>query len=194
MKIAISVPHTGVIKTKTAFSLIRMLKKFPYDYCFMESEGSILHLNRERLAQGAIENECTHLLFVDSDMIFPEDALLKLLGRNKDIIGTTCNSRGLGVFCGYSPVATHKIEDKEEVIDEKHGELLKCAAVGTGFMLIKTKVFKNLKQPWFFWESNEKGELITGEDVWFCRLARKAGFDIWCDMSIKMGHIGDYIY
>ena len=194
IKLAICTPHTGTIKTKTTFSLIRMLKKFPHDYNFLEVEGSVLHHNREYLAQTAIELKSTHLLFVDSDMVFPEDALSRLLSRDKDIIGSTANGRGMGVFAGFAPTTTHKIKDGEITINEKHGDLLKCTGVGTGFMLIRIEVFKKLKQPWFFWESNEKGELVTGEDMWFCRKARESGFDIWCDTSIKMGHIGDYIY
>lgn len=186
--IAICIPHTGTIKTKTVFSLIRMLKNFPLEYRFLEVEGSVLHINRERLVQKAIELGATHILFVDSDMIFPENALSKLLSHDKDIIGTTYHTKGL------EKIVTHKIQDKEISINEWHGELLKCTGVGTGFIFIKTEVFKKLKQPWFFWESNEKGELVTGEDVWFCRKAREAGYDIWCDISITMGHIGNYIF
>lgn len=35
---------------------------------------------------------------------------------------------------------------------------------------------------------------ILGEDYHFCRLARKAGFKLWCDMTAIVGHIGDAVY
>ena len=30
----------------------------------------------------------------------------------------------------------------------------------------------------------------TGEDVTFCYKAKKAGFEVWMDTSIKLGHLG----
>jgi len=36
--------------------------------------------------------------------------------------------------------------------------------------------------------------MLLGEDVYFFRKAKKAGFNVYCDFSIKIGHIGDYIY
>lgn len=188
MKIFIAVPTTGTVKTKTFFSIVRMLRERTFDYMIGTKESSILHYNREHLAKQAMENECSHILFIDSDMYFEADAVERLLARNKDIIGVPYNARK------HPLITTIKIHAEDGIIEEYDGELLKCAAVGMGFMLIKTEVLKNMNQPWFFWETNDKGEVVMGEDSWFCRKARQAGYDIWCDMSIKIGHIGDYIY
>src|SRR3990167_457179 len=43
-------------------------------------------------------------------------------------------------------------------------------------------------------ESNDKGELVCGEDMWFCRKAIKAGYDIWADSTVKVGHLGEFEY
>ena len=32
-----------------------------------------------------------------------------------------------------------------------------------------------------------------GEDVAFCWRARQCGYDIWCDSSIELGHVGNCI-
>lgn len=188
--VLIALPTTGVVKTKTVFSLLRMLKQHPVNFSIATKESSILHWSREHLVKQALAGGCTHILFVDSDMFFEADSLDKLLKRDKDIIGAPYNLRQLPL------VSTLKVhaEDGNMIDEEVEPGLKKVAAVGTGFLLIKTDVFKDLKQPWFFWESDENGEVVTGEDSWFCRLARQAGYDIYADLTVNIAHVGDYLY
>ena len=177
------------MKVQTFFSIVRMIKTFPFDWTLITKEGSIVHWNRESIVKRAIEEKCSHVLFVDTDMVFEADAAERLLKRDKDIIGVDCNTRKLPT------VSTLKIHDENgDIINEEKDGLLKCAGVGTGFMLIKSSVFEKLSHPWFMFESDDRGEVKYGEDMWFARLARKAGFEIFADLTIKVGHIGDYIY
>ena len=180
MKLAIGIPNTGIIKAQTAFALIRTLKSFPHNYDILFKEGSILHHNRETLVKVAIELKCTHLLFLDSDMYFEKDAILRLIKRKKDIIGANYYRRTLPLI--------------DTVIAPKKKGLTTCDSIGTGFMLINLNVFKKLSEPWFFWETNSNGDMVMSEDFWFCRKARKAGYKIWCDLTIPIRHIGDYYY
>ena len=182
MKLAVATPSTGTIKTKTVGSLIAMCKNLPFEYYFLSHEGSIIHHMRERLVKKAIELECTHLLFVDSDMQFEKDAVMRLIERDKDILGADYNRRKL------------PLESTAVLLGDGEGDLREAVSVGTGFMLIKLSIFDFLPEPWFFWESNQSGELVTGEDYWFCRLARKHGFEVWADLSVKVLHCGDYLY
>ena len=91
MKIAIGITTAGFIKSRTAFSLLNMLKGMDYEPLF--KEGPNQPLNREIIAETAIMLNCSHLLFVDSDMVFDKDALNRLLKRDKDIIGVHYNMR-----------------------------------------------------------------------------------------------------
>ena len=65
---------------------------------------------------------------------------------------------------------------------------------GFGWLLIKKGVFENEKMPypWFAPKMQvfESGEVqdMCGEDVSFCLDAKEAGFDIWCDPRIRVGH------
>ena len=181
IKLGIGIPHVGTIKAQTAFSLFAALKDFPHDYNVFMKEGC-LHISRQEIVEKAIEKECTHLLFVDSDMSFPKDAVVRLIERKKDIVGAHYNRRK---FPPTSTVVNPK--------DPNEG-LTTCDSVATGFMLIKLDVFKKLSKPWFFWGLDENGKTVTGEDYFFCSLAREAGFEVWCDFSIEVGHVGDYIY
>lgn len=178
IKLAIAIPNTGTIKAQTAFALCRMLKDFPYDYDVLFHEGSMLHVMRERLMQKALDLKCTHLLFVDSDMSFEKDAVTRLLKRKKEVIGVSYNKRKLPVETTIQGPAKWP-----------NTTITSADSVGTGFMLIDLKIIKDLKKPWFFWGQN--GE---SEDFWFCRLAREAGFKVWVDLTIPVGHIGDYVF
>ena len=190
IKLAIGMVSAGSVKTKTVFALCRMIKSLKYDFNFIIKEGAILHWNREHIVKAAIENNCTHLLFVDTDMYFEPDAIHRLLAREKDIVGVHSHAKTIS---STTTVHMDAIKKSRIKIDHPDG-FLTCDAVGTGFMLINLDVFKHISEPWFFWESNDKGELVTGEDYWFCEKARKAGFDVWVDLTIPIKHIGDYFY
>ena len=59
-------------------------------------------------------------------------------------------------------------------------------------MLIRADVFKKLGYPWFQIHYLPSAKMWAGEDMFFCELARKAGFDIWIDhdTSQLIGHTG----
>ena len=65
---------------------------------------------------------------------------------------------------------------------------------GFGWVLIKNGVFENeqMKYPWFAPKMQvfESGAVqdMCGEDVSFCLDAIEAGFEIWCDPRIRVGH------
>lgn len=181
---------TGTIKSQTAFALFRMMHHLPFEYDFFLKEGCIIHYNRETLVKQAIKSGCTHILFVDSDMFFEADAVIRMLEKKKDIIGAHYNRRQL------PPVTTVKIE-KERWANMKRDNpegYLTCEAVGAGFLLINLDVFKKIKEPWFFWKTNDKGDVVMGEDHWFCEKAKEAGYEIWADLTTPVKHIGDFSF
>ena len=63
---------------------------------------------------------------------------------------------------------------------------------GFGWVLIKKGVFENLEYPWFAPKMQvfESGNVqdMCGEDVSFCLDAKEAGYEIWCDPRIRVGH------
>lgn len=186
IKLAIGMITAGSVKADTVFCLFRMFKALPFECIFIFKEGCLIHWNREHIAKTALKEGCTHLLFIDSDMHFEADAVLKLLERNKDIVGVHYNLRKF-------PLTTTVHMDLEKKKNLKES-FTTCDSVAAGFMLIRTDVFRKLDEPWFFFESNQRGEVKTGEDYWFCRKAREAGYDIWVDLTVPVTHIGNYFY
>lgn len=183
MKLAIAIPHTGNLKPQMVYSLLGLVKSLKCEYLTLLQEGSILHAQRENLVKKALELKCTHLLFIDSDMVFEKDAFERLMKRKKDIVGVTYNVRRLPL---------QKIQWK--AIGKPKRDFYEVEAVPAGFMLIDLNILKNLLHPWFFWEVDELGNPVTGEDCWFCTRAREKGYKVWVDLSLKIGHVGDNIF
>jgi hypothetical protein len=62
------------------------------------------------------------------------------------------------------------------------GHLQKVDATGGGAMLIRKEVFDKIQPPWF------EPEFDLGTDIQICKKVAEAGFTIWCDTSVQIGH------
>ncbi len=185
MKIAICIPTNRTIKGKTANSVLRLIAHSKFDYeILVSTRGYNTSENRNWLASQAVKRDCHRLFFVDDDMILPEDTLDRLLATDKDIIGAVYNTK----YEIQTPVIEYLIGDDEKLLKEK--EIFKCGAIGTGCLLIATRVFRKIPPIWFNYEWNDNGSVKMSHDWYFCYKARKCGYDIWADSSIPVGHIG----
>jgi hypothetical protein len=159
----------------------------------MATEGYTIAENRNMLAAKSIQNNCTHLLMIDDDMIFPENALEVLLFREKEIIAINYHPRQINT--GY--MVWRKGDDKLKKIPENElpGEPFECEEIGFGTVLINTDLFHKVERPWFDWEIYDTGMIKTGEDAYFCHKVRDLDIDVWCDPTIKpTGHVGKWVF
>ena len=184
-KIAIGMACNRQIQAKTVTSLLELITHSEYElYFVIGAEGYTISENRSYVVAQARQNKCTHLLFIDDDMIFPPDTLERLMKHEKEIIGTLYHSRKLPL----TPTVT-LLEGTE-----MPKELFKAKAVATGVMLINLDIFNKIDKPYFNTEVHENGFTLMGEDYWFCRQAERKGIDIYCDPTITIKHIGNYNY
>ena len=75
----------------------------------------------------------------------------------------------------------------EEYPDYPKDSVFEVAGCGFGCVITKTTVFLDLLLNGKALFAPERG---FGEDISFCIRARELGHKIWCDSSIKCGHIG----
>ena len=148
--------------------------------------------NRTWLVNEAIKNGGTHILFVDSDMIFPDDTIPRLLAHKKEIVGCQYNKREFPLVKVSKPM---KEESDTELYEAKHN--------GLGVTLIDLSIFKDPKfgigvdgkrSAWFSFGRDSEGALVMGEDAWFANVARDAGYSTWIDPTFKVLHCGEYLY
>jgi len=201
MKVAICVPCRDTVMTGFAFDLAKLCAYEGVTRCakggslmIYQVPGTLIFNQRERLAEEAIKDGADAILWVDSDMRFPKDALEILLSRDLPIVGVNATTRRF-------PVVPTALD-----IDPETGDLVKVQSkgktgleqvmgVGFGMVLIKKEVFLAAQKPWFWFEQTDKGGTI-GEDIYFCAKAFDAGYQtvIDHDLSMHIRHIGTYEY
>lgn len=188
----------GTVQVNTVYSLIALLSTTRLPLTFSVRIGGYKPHSLNELVQEAQETGATHLLNIDTDMVFPPDVVDKLFAAKKDIVGVNYHQRG-NHLDQEGPPSTIKFPGNEKngyrTVLEKDfpKELFECAAVGLGITLIDLKVFDKLPKPYFKTKESKSGEHRT-EDIVFCQDARKAGFEVWCDPTIEVKHIGQYLY
>lgn len=150
-------------------------------------KSSIVAQARNNGVEHAREFGADYLLFLDSDMVFPPTVLLRLVLHRKDIVGATYTRR----VAPFDALGS-KLAEQPAVLS---GDLLEMHRIPTGCLLINMQVFNKLAEPYFRFDTDDKGQIV-GEDYVFCDRAREAGFRIWCDafLSREIGHIGQSIH
>jgi hypothetical protein len=194
MKVCLCIPNGGTVKARTmtsVFSALPGLLSQGVEVLLADTESSYSYNNRWLAGKLAVERECDYLWMVDADNTFPSDAFFRLQAHGKDLIGAPYNYRRLPLM-----TTVKMLKDGEIVIpSEIPKELFSCYAIGFGCVLISVAALKKVPQPWFAsaWHP-VTGEAIRTDDVWFCEQARKVGIETWCDPTIEMKHVGDFLY
>jgi len=129
-----------------------------------------------------------YFMFIDSDVAFRAEDVLRLLSHGKAVTAAPYTSQGepdayeAGTFLYPGLIADR--------YDKNTTGLLSVDFVGAGFLLVKREVFLQLEHPWFRHTMIDIGgrKQEAGEDLSFCMLCSDAGIDIWCDFDIKLNH------
>lgn len=151
---------------------------------------------RNKLTRVFLNSDKDYLLFVDSDIAPPPEALQRLIDHDKDVITGYHNvvheyKDGLPVIIPSSSEVLEVNADNtiNRKLCERNKGLVQVQGAATSFMLIKRKVFKDWKRPWFKMLWNEEHTNFIGEDYWFCIEARKRGFEVWTDTDLEVKHV-----
>lgn len=146
---------------------------------------------RNELVDLALLEGCTHLWMCDTDQVYPQDALTRLLAHDLPIVAAKVHRRGPP----YDPILLRGVRDHFKPVPEAEwakGGLVEVDATGCGSVLVKIEVFKRLTRPWFRFELNGDGKKDVGEDVGFYIAARQAGYRIFVDCDCKVGHLATF--
>lgn len=136
--------------------------------------------------------ECTHMLFVDPDLLWNVGHAKRILSHDVPIVG--------GIYaekCEERKWLGKRLDNAQE---DENG-LVRAAGVATGFMLISRQALEQLKPNVATWE--DKGEtyweffrcgVYDGaywtEDYLFCRDCERAGVEMFLDMRCIIPHQG----
>lgn len=147
--------------------------------------------DRNIILKKAMEQGFTHVLFIDDDMTFPDDALIKMLEHDVDI----CTGIAYQRSEPYMPCTFLVSAEKEVYPIEFAGQgVVEIDACGGYFLLINLSSIIGMEEPYFKWGDTDLGYCMKaggiGEDIYFGLKAKIADARIWCDSDIDITHLG----
>ena len=194
MKVFIAVPSMDTIPALFAQSLALLQRDCEVQIGW--EVGSLVYHARNNLARQALKTDADYVLWLDSDMVFAPDTLIRMLKVCKDndidFLTAVCFRRKPP----YTPCLFDRLEKVEKgasytaLMSVPEG-LFKVGGCGFAGVLMASDVLLSV-------QSKFNGRMFDpmdgfGEDVSFCWRARQCGYDIWCDSSIEFGHVGNCI-
>lgn len=161
----------------------------------IRQSGPMIHIARNSLVEMFLKTDADWLWMIDTDMVFPPDALNTLL-KDADPI-TNPITGGLCFTYGPQQTATTMYRFDNGLVAKAEtypqNAVIQVDATGTAFILIHRKVLENMAQhiqgpaPWFdFTQDNNR---IFGEDITFCVRARQLGYPVTVNTAAKIGHL-----
>lgn len=151
---------------------------------------------RKAIVKDALQFGADYLWMLDDDHVFdwsraggPTDAydvpikLVEHLEARPEIgvVGALYYQRG----GDYHPVIMQEANGLPAFMlpGEVAGRMQRVDVTGGGCMMIRMSVFDKIADPWF------EPEHEFGTDIQLCRKVRAAGYEVWCDTSLLIGHL-----
>jgi hypothetical protein len=184
-------------------------RNFAHDWLVTRNE-SLITRGRNTSAATFMKGDWSRLFFIDADIEFEPEHVAALWNMDADIAVGCYPMKQLGApyaaWVGGKLLMLDDIKDKTEPFRVDHA--------GTGFMMIKRKVFEALREAHPEWEHEEGhvgrcwgffqdplemlpddsgGNLIRvhlPEDYFFCRRANELGFKVMMHPKARLGHWG----
>lgn len=202
IKLVVAIPSSGTNPFAFTFSLANLmaylaagLRQRPNSTLELILDGqcsSSIQSNRELLVQRALENERTHLLFLDHDMKFEPQTVDLLFRWRQPVVATNYlikrQPHEEPAFVAVSPCGRRIITGKDSV------GLQEISYSGFGVSLFETRVFRATEPPWFEPRYVRESKHFTTEDLPCYEKLRAAGFSCYVDheASRLVGHVGDF--
>ena len=212
--IFIAMPCYDSVKINTMlsiFKLIQQLSKSGIEVGINTFKSPLIHQARNHLTAVFLTTQYTHLLFIDSDVEFEPEAVIRMIVAKKDVICTPYRVKSEDITKHIYPV---EFKDHKD-IKGLPGALVELEAGPTGLMLIDRKVFKKIiknnpklkiknqavpspgASQEFYYSFFNFGFIegyTLGEDVSFCRLARANDFKIYANIESPTAHHGSFAW
>lgn len=180
--------------------------------CQMVIGNSNLPRARNELVAEFLASDCATMIFIDSDMGWVPNDVLRLLSSEHEVIGavgrkrTDAPNKDPNVWCAWFLGQDLETDDFGAI---------KVGGVGTGFLKIDRSAFEKIaaaepdrkRRPlahmsdkvgqgfydFFRFGDGPNGECI-GEDYQFCNTWRSIGNSVWIDPAIALTHVGSHSY
>lgn len=164
-------------------------------------------LARSQMATDALRAGFEELMWIDSDIRFDPNHVDTLRRHNLDIVCAIYPQKG------SRALSCHVLPGTTEILFGKVGGVIKVLYAAGGFLLTRRCVYQRIQEteklpicnqrfqrpvlPFFLPLIVSEGtddHWMLGEDFAFCERARRAGFDIHADTTLRLEHVGSFGY
>jgi len=153
----------------------------PGSQFYFDVLGTTIATKREAAGAWVLDDPTLEwLLFIDADMTPTPEVLDRLLAWQVDVVGATYVKR-----TPPYPIAASALDGRYVTLTADMPPLVEVEFTGTGCMLIRSRVLRTLRRPWF-----PADPIDAIEDRNFCCSARAAGFPVFLDTTLRIGHLG----
>ena len=186
MKLMIAVPTLDYVHADFMNSLQNLtaeLSRKGISHTVEIITGTLVYFARNKLASKAVNEGYTHVLWLDSDMVFGETIAEDLMFCGKEMVcGAFVARRPMYSPCVYESIRSGDVRRVTNFGTEPF------RVDGCGFACVMTAV--SLLKDVF----NKYGTCFMptpdyGEDLAFCWRVKGIGREIWCDPTVRPGHI-----
>ena len=220
-KVFIVMPCYDSMRVETCISLLNTysaLAKAGVECKFKSVKSSLVTHARNLSTAAFLHSGFDYMLFVDADVEFPAEAVLRMLVPQKDIVCTPYRVKN------KPNVMDHAVSFPDpDFIKILPWDLVEISGGPAGLMLISRKVFEKLMEDnpklqckfpddarakmnaeigtetdaaaqhmWNFWDTSFKDQEWKGKDLAFCDLAVKSGFKLYANLDSWTTHHGTY--
>lgn len=191
-KVLIAVPALDTMPTQTAYCMLSLKRDCLSRFSFIVRASC--HDARNMLAREAIDSGADRVLWLDSDMVFDDDIMIRL-GEDLD------SMKAWSLVCGIyfkreiptTPVIYDSVDGKVSVYSNyPKDKIFKIAGCGFGAVMMTTDLLREVC------DAYHEGPFTPlpglSEDLSFCWRAGKIGAWMVCDSQIKVGHVGQMVF
>lgn len=192
-KVVIALPAYGQIPATSAVTLCGVMADgVAKGLChgLVYATNAMVDWARNHLVGLALEHhsEPTHIMWVDGDMVIPQDAIARLLEHDKDIVSGLYFQRTEP----HLPVV-YTLDPFEITTDLDFENLSQVEGLGMGCMLARTEVYREMEKHF----SDQRWHMAEwpngGEDVWFFRRCKEMGIESFLDPTVLCGHVREQV-
>lgn len=199
MKNLIAVPCMDMMHTAFVKSFTEMDK--PGETAFSFIQGTMIYEARNLIANNAIRCGFDRVMWLDSDMIIPRDAMVRLskeMDTGKDYVTAMYYKRKPPinpVVCDQVKWFVHPDGNVEtsatSYVDYPQDQVFEIAGSGFGCVMTSVDLLREVVEKF---GSPFTPMMGIGEDMAFCWRVARLGRKMYCDSRIQCGHVGQYVF
>jgi len=210
----IAMPCYDSVKINSMLSVIKLVQqlgKSGIEVGIHTMKSPLIHQARNYLTSVFLTTQYQYMLFIDSDVEFEPEAVVRMMVAKKNIVCTPYRVKSREID---KEIYTVEFKNPKNIL-VLAGGLVEIEAGPTGLMLIDRKVFEKIiknhpdlkiknkatpnadKSHEFYYNFFDFGFIdgyAMGEDVSFCKLARANDFKIYANIESPTGHHGSFAW